>query len=275
MFSQPTTLEEALDVRARCGPDLLPIAGGTDIVVAMNRGQLRPAGFLDLTHVRGLDAVRHENGRYECGGAATHATLSRLPVEALAEAALSVGGPAIRNRGTIGGNLVTASPAGDGCVALLALDADVELAHASRGRRVVPLREYFLGYRKTALLADELITRVRFPKDWITAWYKIGKRGSVNISVVCCAIGRSPTGLFHIALGSVAATPIRAPHAEEIVNRDGLTDGAIAEAADAVRRDISPIDDHRASAKYRAAMSVTLVARLLRRIRDRVKEPAR
>lgn len=181
---------------------------------------------------------------------------------------MTVGGPAIRNRGTIAGNLGTASPAGDGCVALLALDASVELSHASRGVRTVPIAGYFTGFRKTALLPDELVTAVTIPANWRSAWYKIGKRGSINISLVCCAIGLSPRGDVRIGFGCVAPTVIRSHGAEAIIARDGFTDAAIESAAQAAMNDVSPIDDHRASAAYRRAMCGVLTRRLLRQLRD-------
>jgi CO/xanthine dehydrogenase FAD-binding subunit len=191
-----------------------------------------------------------------------------LPVRALAEAAMTVGGPAIRNCGTIAGNLGTASPAGDGCVALMAVDAQIELSHAGRGNRLIPIAEYFTGFRKTALLADELITAVRLPADWRTGWYKIGKRGSINISLVCAAVGLSPHGDVRIAFGCVAPTVIRAKSAEAIIARDGMTDEAIEAAAAAAKGDVSPITDHRASASYRRSMCGVLTKRILRQLRD-------
>lgn len=266
MFCQPHTIEEALAVRAQMGGEVTPIAGGTDIVVAMNRQANGPKHFLDLTHVEGYSDVGRDDGNWSLAGGATFTALGRTPVRALAQAAMTVGGPAIRNCGTIAGNLGTASPAGDGCVALLAMDAVVELAHAERGKRVIPIDEYFTGFRQTALVADELITRVRFSSDWRTAWYKIGKRGSINISLVCCAVGISPGGWVRISFGCVAPTVIRARAAEAIVEKDGLTDGAIEAAADSATREVSPIDDHRASAAYRRAMCGVLTKRLLHQL---------
>lgn len=268
MFHQPHSLEEALALRAKMGADITPIAGGTDVVVAMNRTGHGPKHFLDLTHVEGYSDVRRENGSWVLGGGATFTQLGRMPVRALAEAAMTVGGPAIRNCGTIAGNLGTASPAGDGCVALMAVDAEIDLTHATRGRRVIPIHEYFTGFRKTALIVDELITAVRLPTDWQTAWYKIGKRGSINISLVCCAVGMSPKGDVRIAFGCVAPVVMRARQAEAIVERDGLTDKAIEAAAQSAIKEVSPIDDHRSSAAYRRAMCGVLVRRLLRQLRD-------
>jgi len=267
MFCQPKTIDEALTIRAQLGNEALPICGGTDIVVALNRHAPPPKHFLDLSHVRGYSDVRRDNGSWMLAGGATFAQLGRLPVKALAEAAMTVGGPAIRNVGTIAGNLGTASPAGDGCVALLAMDAEIELSHATRGRRSIPIQEYFTGFRKTALLADELITAVRFAADWRTAWYKIGKRGSINISLVCAAAGISPSGAVRIAFGCVAPTVVRARGAEAIIEGDGLTDGAIEAAARQAMKEVSPIDDHRASAAYRRAMCGVLTRRVLNQLK--------
>ena len=267
MFFQPRDIAEALDIRARMGADVTPVGGGTDLVVALNRSATRPKHFLDLSRVAGYSDVRKEDGTCVLAGGATFSTLGRLPVRALAEAAMTVGGPAIRNRGTIAGNLGTASPAGDGCVALLAVDAEVELSHASRGRRTIPIAEYFTGFRRTALLADELITAIRIPGNWTTAWRKIGKRGATNISVVCCAVGISPAGGVRLAFGSVAPTVVRARKAEAILETDGLNENSIEAAAWEAMTEVSPIDDHRASAAYRRAMCGVLARRLLRTMR--------
>ncbi|HVP11601.1 MAG TPA: FAD binding domain-containing protein [Phycisphaerae bacterium] len=268
MFHQPHEIQDALRLRAAMGADVMPLAGGTDIVVALNRQTTGPRHFLDLTQITGYSDVRQENGVWNCSAGATFARLGRLPVRALAEAAMSVGGPAIRNRATIGGNLGTASPAGDGCTALLAMDAQVELAHASRGTRLIPIDEYFLGYRKTALLADELITRILVPAGWSSAWYKIGKRSSINISIACCAVGVSPNNDIRIAFGCVAPTVIRAKKAEAIIEKGGLADAAIADAAAVVTSEVSPIDDQRASGSYRRAMCGVILRRLLTQLRD-------
>lgn len=268
MFYQPRQLDEALRLRAGLGSEVTPICGGTDIVVALNRNGRGPRNYLDLTHIEGFSEVRRDDGHWLLSGGTTFTKMGLLPVRALAEAAMTVGGPAIRNCGTIAGNLGTASPAGDGCVALLAVDAQVELTHASRGKRMIPIAEYFTGFRKTVLLADELITAVRLPADWRTGWYKIGKRGSINISLVCAAIGLSPEGDVRIAFGCVAPTVLRAKSAEAIIARDGLADDSIEAAAQAAMKDVSPITDHRASAAYRRSMCGVLTRRILRQLRE-------
>jgi CO/xanthine dehydrogenase FAD-binding subunit len=248
------------------GADATPLGGGTDIVVALNRVGSGAKNYLDLTHVVGYPDVQRENGEWVLSAGATFTRLGKLPVRALAEASMTVGGAAIRNCGTIAGNLGTASPAGDGCVALMAMDARIALRHATRGERIIPIAEYFTGFRKTALLADELITQVRFDADWRTAWYKVGKRGSINISLVCCAVGLSPRGDVRIAFGCVAPIVMRARKAEAIVEKHGLSPVAIDEAAEVAMTEVAPIDDHRASAAYRRAMCGVLTRRLLNQL---------
>jgi xanthine dehydrogenase iron-sulfur cluster and FAD-binding subunit A len=316
MFFQPDSLEEALEIRARLGAEAVPIAGGTDVVTALNRQTGGPKHFIDLTHIAGFSDVGHEegvkgsrdqwdsaedsslatksgepgsDGRWVLAGGATFSGivegLGGGGLTALVEAARSIGGPAIRNRGTIGGNLGTASPAGDACVALLAVDAEVELSHATRGRRVIPIGEYFTGFRQTALLADELITAVRVPDAWRTAWYKIGKRGATNISVACCAIGLSPAEsprpwpgggrAVRIAFGSVAPTVMRARRAEAIIEAGGLNEETIEAATAAAMEEVRPIDDHRASAAYRRGMCGVLVRRLLHDLKRRNVETSK
>lgn len=264
MFHQPHNLQEALELRGRLKNGALVINGGTDVLVAMNHGTLRPRSFLDLSHIEDFNVIERDNGWIRMGAGTTFAQLGRLDIKCLREAALSMGGTQIRNVGTIGGNLVSASPAGDGCVALLALDAEVEVASAARGPRRLKLNDdWFLAYRETALADDELVTRVRVRADMSTAWYKIGKRGAVNISVVCCAVGRSPDERYRLAFGSVAFRPMRAAQAEQLLDGQALPDALIDRAAESVMKEVSPIDDHRAGAAYRRAMCGVLTRRLL------------
>ncbi len=276
MFFQPRDIEEALRIRAEMGDDVRPLGGGTDIIVALNRSTTGPKHYLDLTHLDGYSDISRDNGEYQLSAGTSFTQLGKLPIRAVAEASMTVGGVAIRNRGTIAGNLGTASPAGDGCVALLAVDAEVEVSHAKRGKRTIPIDDYFTGFRKTALLADELITGVRVPAGWRTAWYKIGKRGSINISLVCCAIGVSPRGEVRVAFGCAAPRVIRARAAERIIENElsglpsvtGVRDDVFEAAAQAAMKDVAPIDDFRASAAYKRAMCGVLTRRLLRQLRD-------
>jgi CO/xanthine dehydrogenase FAD-binding subunit len=262
MFHQPLDIDDALGLRAQY-PDATVINGATDISVAMNHDTFHPRAFIDLSRIATLRALNHDGEMFVMGAGVTFAQLGRNHLRALREASLSVAGPAIRNMGTIGGNLVTASPAGDGCVALLAMGGTVELTNHERGPRWVDIREFFVGYRRTALAADELVTRVRVPYNPATRWYKIGKRGAVNISIVCCAAARRPDGTYGIAFGCVGPTPLFAPKAEAVLGAGPLTPELIAAAADTAATEVAPIDDHRGSAAYRTAMCRTLSQRLL------------
>ena len=134
MFLQPHTLDEALEMKARHGTDAVFLAGGTDVIVMTNHGRVPAGVFIDLTHISGTGeiAVSADGATCTAGGGATFAALAKLPVRCLAQAALSVGGPQIRNRATIAGNIASASPAGDGSTALLALDARVDAAQRAR-----------------------------------------------------------------------------------------------------------------------------------------------
>ena len=283
MFYQPQSISEALELKAELQESGAFIAGGTDLVVLMNRGIRPTEHFVDLTHVKELTAIAKHNGTLELAGNVTFAQAGKLSVRCLAQASLSVGGPGIRELGTLAGNLATASPAGDGSTALLALDAEVELSSV-RGVRRLPLDRFFLGYRKTALAPDEMITKVQVPTTYKTDWAKNGKRGAVNISIVAAAaaianaaggatvpvVKRSATAsqrlappTVRIALASVAPTPMRCYKAEEFLTKHGLNAESIRQAAQIVRSEIKPITDHRASADYKVHLAGVMVRRLL------------
>lgn len=262
MFYQPKTVQEALERKAELAERGLFIAGGTDLVVPMNHGKAAPPNFIDLTHIKSLPTVRKVEGRWELGGNVTFAQCVNMPIRCLAQAALSVGGPGIRELGTLGGNLATASPAGDGSTALLALDAQVELASIQRKRRL-SLDQFFLNYRKTTLTADELIKKIIIPTGYRTDWAKVGKRGAVNISIVAAAVSITPEHGARIALASVAPTPMRCYQAETFLARNGFSPDAIRQASEIVRNEVKPITDHRASSDYKTHLSGVLVRRLL------------
>lgn len=258
MFYQPKNIREALALKAELKERGTFIAGGTDLVVLMNRGVHVADNFIDLSHIPELRAIHKRNGTIELAGSVTHAQCGKLPVRCLSLASLSVGGPGIRELGTIAGNIATASPAGDGSTALLALDAEVELT-STRGKRTLPLEKFFLSYRKTALASDEMITKVSIPANYRSDWLKNGKRGAVNISVVAAAVAITPKKEARIALASVAPTPMRCRKAEAAFAK-GADAGQVAEI---VRGEIRPITDHRASADYKTHLAGVMVRRLL------------
>ncbi|GJM25283.1 MAG: carbon-monoxide dehydrogenase medium subunit [Phycisphaerae bacterium] len=268
MFHQPMTFEQALELRSELGTDATIINGGTDVVVAMNHGAIKPTCFLDVSRINSLRKVERQNGHLVMGAGVTFAALGKMHIRALREASLSVGGPSIRNMGTIGGNIATASPAGDGCVALLAVNAEVQLSSKARGDRWMPLVDYFIDYRKTALANDELIKAVRIPHNPRSRWYKIGKRGAVNISLVCCAISQNEDKKTELAFGCVGPIPKIAAKASALLAGETLTPELINDVAHLVTQEVSPIDDQRGTATYRRAMCGTLSRRLLTQLME-------
>lgn len=265
MFYQPKTLEEALALKAELGAEGTFLAGGTDLVVLLSRGLLNWKNCIDLSRLKDLCYVAEENGHYRIGGCTTHSLLEGMAIEGLAYAASTVGGVQIRNRGTVAGNLATASPAGDVSVALLGLNAELELA-SSKGSRRIALSEFFLDYKKLALAPDEMIVAVRFSRHVRHAFFKYGKREATAISIVCGSVGLASDGHFYMGLGSVAPYPMRARRAEAYLQDRRLNEASIQEAARIAAEDALPVDDHRASAEYRRALVQVGMGRILRQI---------
>lgn len=262
MFYRPGTLNEALELKGRLGSDGVLLAGGTDLVVGTVKGRLDIRHWIDLSRLEELVYLRDEGETLVIGASCTHAMLESSPYQALAQAARLVGGPQIRNRGTVAGNLGTASPAGDVNIALLAYDASVDLLSLD-GTRTVFLRDFFLSPGKSVMRPDEMILAVRIPHAKASGFLKVGKRLSVAISVVCAAAALLDDGRVCIALGSVAPTPFRAVIAEAFLAATGLSDTSIVEAARLVATEVRPIDDHRAGAAYRRHVSGVIARRLL------------
>lgn len=261
-YHQPNDLTEALHIKAYHGQDGYFLAGGTDLVVLRNRGHVKGRVWIDLSQIPELNAFEEGPTELRIGAMCPHARLENSRFVALAEAAASVGGPQIRNRGTVGGNVANASPAGDVSVALLAYDAQVELK-TLRSERRLPLAEFFVGPGKTLIEPDEVITAFYLPTDVRAAWLKVGKRDATAISVVAAAVGVRPSGRVHVALGSVAPTPLRLTSVETILAEKGLSPDSIQIAGEMVREAVRPITDHRASAGYRRDVAGSVVARLL------------
>src|SRR6187551_3850096 len=193
---RPRTLDEALRLRAE-HPDARPIQGGTDLMVELNFGHSRPPALLDLSEVAELRGWSEDDGSLRLGAGLTYTEALASPLAgrlpALAEASRSVGSPQIRNRGTLGGNLGTASPAGDALPPLLVYEAEVVAASAERGVRVVPLARFLTGPKQNALLPDELIVAVRLEaRDMRQTFMKVGPRNAMVIAVVslCLAVDR-------------------------------------------------------------------------------------
>jgi CO/xanthine dehydrogenase FAD-binding subunit len=273
----PRTLEEALEQRA-AHPDALPVCGGTDVMVAINFDLARPEGILDLSRVPELAEWRDRDGEIFLGAGVTYTRILReLPrARALVEASRSVGSPQIRNRGTVGGNLGTASPAGDALPVLAVHDAEIGLVAAGR-ERWLPWREFLLGVKRSALERNELILGARWRSlAGPQSFSKIGTRNAMVISVatLCFALD-TPTRTARVALGSVAPTVVRAPDAEAYLmaelERAGAWDdleaplaGGVADAfAERVVAAADPIDDVRGTAAYRRHAVGVLARRAL------------
>jgi CO/xanthine dehydrogenase FAD-binding subunit len=264
-FLQPTNWTEALAMKA-AHPDALPIAGGTDVMVEINFDRHRPPAFLDLTRVAELSDWGPENGTIRIGAGVTYARLiaelgDRIP--GLAMASRTVGSPQIRNRGTVGGNLGSASPAGDAHPALLASRAVVELASAA-GTRRVPVHEFFVGPKRNVMRKDELIAAFLIePARGPQQFSKVGTRNAMVIAV--CSFGLAIDPERHrvgTGIGSAAPTPVAAPEAETfiqgVLDEDDLwqklapvADSALARFGELVAAAARPIDDVRGTAAYR------------------------
>lgn len=244
-------------------PDATFLAGGTDLMVEVNLAHHRPSAVIGLRHV---DEIR-DLGPGRIGAGVTWARLEHSTHAALAQAARTVGSPQIRSAGTIGGNIGTASPAGDGLPWIAAVDAGIEVASEARGRRVIPWEGFFTGVKQTSLAPDEVITAVVLSDEQPQAQHfaKVGPRNAMVISTVSCVVVRSEAG-YRVALGSVAPTPIRARTAEEMINSEAApTQASIVEFGRLVATEVSPITDHRSTEAYRRHAAGVLARRLLER----------
>lgn len=266
-FLRPDGLGDALEMRA-ARPDALPLMGGTDVMVELNFDRRRPGALLDLTRVEELATWQHADGMVRLGAGVTWTrVIDELSTElpGLAIASRTVGSPQIRNRGTVGGNLGAASPAGDAHPALLAAFAEVELTSLDGVRRI-PVEEFFTGVKRHAGRPDELITAVWVrPASGPQQFSKIGTRNAMVIAVAAFGLALHPDlEQVGTGLGSAAPTPRRARQAEEFLSaeldwagRGVVPDSVAAEFGRLVASAAAPIDDVRGSADYRRhALSV-------------------
>jgi carbon-monoxide dehydrogenase medium subunit len=309
-YHAPRSIAEALDLLAQYGDDCRIIAGGTDLILELERGVRKQRIIVDISRIPGLDRIEHtpSAGCLTLGATVTHNQVVAAPDAVahafpLARACWLVGAPQIRNRGTVAGNLVTASPANDTITPLWAMDATVTLVSRERGERTLPFDRFFLGVRKTARQPDEMLVRIDAPTLSPTergTFLKLGLRQAQAISVVNTSvivdfgfpISDSDTQFAtpalapersagasvrnsqfairsaRIALGSVAPTIVRAAEAEAYLAGQELTDTVIEHAAELAASAARPISDIRGSADYRRDMVRVLVSRALRQLRD-------
>ena len=279
-FRHANSEEQAVAWLAEHGDATCVVAGGTDVMMQYARGELAPDAFLYIGGIAPLAAVGN-GAASRFGTLVTHRLLARDPLirrrhPALAEAAATVGGWQTQSVGTLGGNLCNASPAADAAAPLLVADAVVELSGA-RGIRRLPLQDFLLGRRTVDRRPDELLTAVEaMPAGPATGevYLKVGRRGAMVVAVAGLALRLTFDGTGRVrdarlALCSLAPVPARAPQAERILTRGGATAQAVRDAAAALQREISPIDDSRASAAYRRLVLCGLLERAVACCRSR------
>lgn len=264
-FLRPAGWEEALAAKAE-HPTAVPIAGGTDVMVEINFDHRRPDHLLDLTRIDELSAWENDGDTVRLGASVPYTRIMeqlRTELPGLALASHTVASPQIRNRGGVGGNLGTASPAGDAHPALLAADCDVEV-ESVRGSRLIPIDAFYTGVKRNALEPDELIRAVRIRKaDGPQQFSKVGTRNAMVIAVCAFGIALHPkTRTVRTGIGSAAPTPIRAKAAEEFLNaaleeggfwdsRKTITPSIARQFAELASGAANPIDDVRGTARYR------------------------
>ena len=275
-YYRPRSLEEALEILAQRGGEARPVAGGTDVLVKAKDGQQGLGALFDLTVVPELKGIEERDGHLWIGAGATHAEMMASPLVArhlpsLPEACAVIGGPQIRNRGTLGGNLANASPAADTVPPLYAADAVVELVSVS-SRRDVPVTDFFTGPRQSVLVPDELIVGVRVPiRAGVRGCFlRLGQRQAQAISKVSVAVGMTfrdgRPDWVRVALGAVAPTVVRAPEAEKALLSGGYE--GLRRAREAVKAEVEPIDDLRSTRAYRREMAAVLLERAVRRVAE-------
>jgi len=273
-FLRPATWAEALEAKA-AHSGAVPIAGGTDVMVELNFDRHRPEALLDLNRVTDLEQWAQDGTRIRLGAGVTYSRIidelgDVLP--GLAIASRTVGSPQIRNRGTVGGNLGAASPAGDSHPPLLAAGAEIEV-ESTRGTRTIAAADFYTGVKRNALDPDELIKAVLLPRARGPQQFaKIGTRNAMVISICCAALLVDRVGrTVRIGLGSVAPTPVRAPEAESYIAAEIDWDAlwappeSVARFGELVRDAVRPITDHRGTAAYRSRAVQVIATRALER----------
>lgn len=275
-YHSVVSVDDAIKILAEEGSQARIIAGATDLMLEMERGVRKGINTLiDVTRIRDMDQIKlDENNIVHLGPLVTHGqcAASKIIIEQafpLAKACFEVGAPQIRNRGTIAGNLITASPANDSIPPLVALKASVKL-QSNHGTREIPLSEFYTGVRKNVMLADEMLVEISFPalkSDQRGSFYKLGLRKAQAISLVNCAVIITYNGdkvsEAVITLGSVAPVIVHAAEAEEFLKGRVLDDKTIEKAADLAKLTAKPIDDIRSSHEYRLEMVKVCVKRVL------------
>ncbi len=279
-YYTPRTLDETLQLLADHREEARLVAGGTDLIIEIERGLRSPQVIIDISRLPDLDRITLDEAKnIHLGPLVTHnqvvgSELCQQQAYLLVKACWEIGAPQIRNRATVAGNLVTASPANDTITPLWALGATVTL-QSVRGSRMLPFEQFFLGVRRTALEPDEMIVDISFPAlepYQIGTFLKLGLRRAqaiavVNVAVVLSLLADTITQA-RITLGSVAPTIVRAEDAERFLTGKVLTREVITRTGDLAAQTITPIDDVRGSAEYRRYMTATLTRHALESLAD-------
>ena len=270
-LTTPSSLADALSLLANEPGVWKPFAGGTDLMVLLEAGRLDHRNYVNIWQLAELRGIKVSDDHVTLGALTTYTDVQEHPVllsefPMLCQAASETGGLAIQNRGTLGGNIVNASPAADSPPALLAYDAEIELV-STQGSRWLPYQGFHTGYKQMRIRPDELLTRIRLPRNTTGATHyyrKVGTRKAQAISKVCfAAVARTNNGRIddaRIAVGSVAPIVVRCVQTENALKGQS-PDAATLNAAQAtLRREISPIDDIRSTANYRLQVALNLLA---------------
>jgi len=264
----PQSLSEALTLIASESGTWRPFAGGTDLMVLLEAGKLPHKNYLNIWNLSELRGIEVSDAYVSLGALTTYTEVHnheilRAEFPMLCQAAKETGGIAIQNRGTLGGNIVNASPAADSPPALLAYDAELELV-SKHGERRVPYLKFHTGYKQMDIRPDELLRAIRLPRapNQLTQYYrKVGTRKAQAISKVCfAAVGSMNDGKIEsvrIALGSIAPIPLRCVQTERALRNQTID--SVAAARDALASEISPIDDLRSTRDYRLRVSLNLL----------------
>jgi len=270
----PTSLDEAYKLLAERGPGARIIAGGTDLMVLMNGRLLDTKEFIDIWRLNELRGISDEGETIRIGALTTYTQLIKSPlvqqyIPALAEASRTIGAIQIQNRGTIGGNIVNASPAGDSLPVLAAFEAEVEIG-SIRGVRRVGFNHFYTGYRKTVMEPDEIVLAVRSRKlkpGEQSFFFKVGARRAQAISKIVMAVKVRTTGAvinsINIGLGSVAPTVIRAIETESLLTNTTLDAMVIGQARRTISREVAPITDVRSTEHYRRTVTGNMLSKIL------------
>ena len=273
----PRNLSDALDTLAREPGVWQPFAGGTDLMVLLESGKLQHKNYLNIWNLAELRGIEVTDSQIAIGALTTYTEIQSHPVlraefPMLCQAASETGGLAIQNRGTLGGNIVNASPAADSPPALLAYDAELEFVSASGSRRL-DYEHFHTGYKQMTIRPDELLARILLPrtsKDLHHYYRKVGTRKAQAISKTCfAATARMENKLvtdLRIALGSVAPIPLRCLQTEAVVRGARIDDDLIQQAQKALANEITPIDDIRSTRNYRLRVSLNLLEDFLRQL---------